>query len=251
MSTAGFRWARACFSTSLLAAILLGGLVAASSAVAAQGQTSQGQLSPGKTSREETSPERTEEAADPVAAEIALARGPGLYLRVDGARRVIDVKARGLVLESLPVDGVQLLLFQRRERRVVPPLPATWIVAEAPEASHRRRLTPDDLVPYQEDDAEETTAAPAKKAAAKPPPPSLPPAEYRVRLEGGWDLVLGPSLPAAGWLSRFWFGLRWVAAKLVRAEVETPDVLAIAVDEAVARKLHHMFRPGTAVLVVE
>jgi len=218
MSTARPRSALACFCTS--AALALAG-----SATAAE--------------------------PDPLrAAERALAAERGLYLLVVPEPPALEIKARGLTLDRLPLGGVAVLV--RRQARGPRPepaaLPAVWRVAEEAEAARRRRLiAPAELKPPPEEGMESVTAA---AAAGEEEPLPEPPAEYRIGFEGGWELWVGPALPRAGWAARFASAVAagWRALWRLGSE-PPPGAIALAADPATARRLHHLFRGGTPVLV--
>ncbi len=188
---------------------------------------------------------------DPLpAAERELAGERGLYLVVVPEPPTLEIKARGLTLERLPLAGVAVLV--RRPARGPRPepaaLPAVWRVDERAEALRRRRLiAPPELKPPPEEGMESVTVA---AAAGKEEPLPEPPAEYRIGFEGGWELWIGPALPRAGWAARFASAVAagWRALWNLGPE-PPPGAIALAADPATARRIHHLFRGGTAVLV--
>lgn len=220
MSFGTFRWALASIFTSLALAVV--------APLAAQANR-----------------ERPAQAAP--ASELDLARRAAIYLRIDLEARVLEVKARGMVLERFPVNGLELRLFERDDRVDPPALPAIWVVEVAPEAEHRRRLAPEELRPYQADDPEGGDA-PAPVPAAAEPETAEPPASYRVDLEGNWELAVGQKLPGGLATTRAALAVSSAWARLRGRNFAAPHLLAITLDPAAARKLHHLFQPGLALL---
>ncbi len=187
--------------------------------------------------------------------EIEAAKRPELYLRLDPGARVLEIRARGLTLETVPLTGFAFLAYRpAREERVRPEvtLPAVWTVAEEPAADHRRVIAPDELEPLpDEEEEEEPTPAggpgrPAPGEADLPPPP----ASYRVELEGGWELWVGQEIPGVRAASRFVQALKDGWAVLTGDPQPSAHLLALAMEPEGARRLHHLFRPGTRILVV-
>ncbi len=220
MCTARCRWAPACFFISawlLAPAVCLGG----------------GEKAPVATA----------------ALELGLAQQGDLYLVLDPQRRVLEVKARGVVLDAVAITGF-VLLAHRPARPVSPPvpvdLPAVFVVEDDAEASHRRLLAPAALVPYSEEP--EAAAPPTGVALEEAPIPEPPPA-YRVRLQGGWALELGTGTPAEGVFGQLGQALRRGFARLARRPVDVPALIAAAVGPEDGRRLHHLFRRGTPILL--
>ena len=178
--------------------------------------------------------------------ELALAREPALYLRLDVHTDILRVMARGLELDRIQAQAVQLIVRRspgEDEARPELSLPVVWRVAGAPEVQWRRVVAPPTLVPYQED-AEPPTPVPSTT-----PLPELP-AQYHVQLDNGWELHLGPEPPGQFWErlhERFASG--WL--RLTGRTVELPPpaiVVVMGADDS--RRLLHMLREGTALLVV-
>ncbi len=227
MSTATRRSARASSSTSARAAALWGAGVLAWAAAAAGA---------------ETEPLRD--------AERELARTQDLYLVVTAEPPAVEVKARGLSLERLPLAGVAVLLRSEAggAATAAAALPAVWRVSEEGAVDAPRRLiAPAELVPEPEEGAEAPAAA---AAAPEEEPLPVPPAEYRVGLDGGWELWIGADLPATGPLARLGAAVASGWRALWRSGPQPPPgALALAADEETARSLHHLFRAGLPVLV--
>lgn len=185
---------------------------------------------------------------DPLrAAERALAAERDLYLVVMAEPPALEIKARGLTLDRLPLSGVAVVV--RRDAGSPPPeplaLPVVWRVAETAAAEPPRRLVaPAELKPAP---AEETEEAAATTAEAEPLPE--PPADYRIGFDGGWELWVGPAPPRGGVIARFASAVAAGWRALRDAGPEPPGAVALAADAATARRIHHLFRAGTPVLV--
>ena len=76
------------------------------------------------------------------------------------------------------------------------------------------------------------------------------PTTYRVRLDVGWQLLVTSEAPRLG------FGRRLVAAvrdgwqRMRGEEPAHPPLVALVVAPEDARRLHHIFRTGTRMLVL-
>ncbi len=178
--------------------------------------------------------------------ELALAREPALYLRIDVHTDVLQVMARGLELDRIQAQAVQLIVRRspgQDQAQSELSLPTVWRVAAAPEAQWRRVVAPPTLVPYQED-AEPPTPVPSTT-----PLPELP-AQFHVPLDNGWSLHLGPEPPGRFWqrlVERLDSGWRRLTGRAVELP---PPVIAVEVGADDSRRLLHMLREGTALLVV-
>lgn len=183
-------------------------------------------------------------------AELEAARGRDLYLVLDPAVPSLEVRARGMTLHTVPLEGVTLLVY--RPLRGAEPelsLPRVLTVAEEPEDPHRKRIAPPELQPFEEEDGEDGQAT---QEAADAPPDLLPdpPASYEVGLEEGWELLVTPEPPGTGLLSRLGRALADGWARLWRRPVARPPLLVLEAAAEEGRRLHHLFREGTRILVV-
>lgn len=196
--------------------------------------------------------------AAPTPAEIALAqieldyaKSGTVYLLVDPKTRVLEIKVRGMVLESLPLAGVGFYSYRRAqggETNAPIELPGVWTIDEDATAPYRKVIAPSELVPYSED------------AEPPPPPPGAPktpegehapmlPDSYRVRLDRGLELSVGPSLPPTGARSRLLQAFADGWARIRRRPVERPTLLSLALDPEAANKLHFRLRADTPLIV--
>lgn len=178
--------------------------------------------------------------------EVDLAREPALYLRVDLASNLVRVMVRGIELDHLQARSVRLVTRRAAGQAQPTPeetLPAVWRIETAPAVSWRKVVAPPTLVPYQED-------APRTTPAASPTPVPDLPAQYHVDLEGGWTLHLGPDPPGRGW-ERLRDRIRTGWRRLTGRPVDPPPpAVAIEVSADDSRRLLHILRAGTAILVL-
>jgi hypothetical protein len=189
--------------------------------------------------------------------EAQVARKPSVYLVLDPPRRVLEVKARGVVLDSLPLAGIEIVSQQplfRMSAPEGPSLPALWTVDEGPGDTDREVIAPATLRPYSTgDDEEEPPAAPtpagARAPAATPTPVPEPPVRYRSRLSSGWDLLVTDTLPPNGLWERYWAAVRDGLARMRGEAADHRPAIALAVARADAQRLHHLMRKGMTLLV--
>ncbi len=185
-----------------------------------------------------------------LALEVELARGPGLYLLVDTGREVVEVKARGIVLDRVTLRRAAVLVpgpLLGGGRRPDLELPAVWRVAEPPVDLERRVVAPETLEPYSEEAAH---SEPASPTATPTPVSGVRHARFGVLTDAGWRVEMGPGVAAAGFLHRLGDGLKHLWFRIVRSDDPRPPVLALDLAPEGADRLHHLMREGTALLVV-
>jgi len=204
----------------------------------------------------------TESAPQPQAVaavelEAQLAKTPAVYLVVDTVRRVIDIRARALNLDRLALKGIEVVVYQPffSSRQVpMPELPAIWTIENGPGDTDRETIAPKELRPYSSgDEEEEAPATPVPTPVGPTPTPTPvpePPVRYRAHLDNGWDLWVVDALPARDWPSRFAEAVRDGWRRLHGEEVRFRPALALAMEGEDARRLHHLMRTGTKILVV-
>jgi len=178
--------------------------------------------------------------------ELELAKEPALYLKLDVRTDALQVMARGHELDRIQAESVRLLVHHAPGEDRTPSdlaLPAMWRIASAPEVQWRRVVAPPTLVPFKED------AEPPTPVASSTPPPEVP-AQYEIHLDNGWTLHLGPEPPGGFWERvRERFGSGWKRLTGRAVEVAPPAiVLTTSADDS--RRLLHIFREGTPLLVV-
>lgn len=178
--------------------------------------------------------------------EADLAKTPDPYLVVDRGRSTLEVKVRGLTLESIPLGEAAFLAFQPLRNASQPPrlaLPAIWTVQEAPPAPYRAIIAPAVLI---EGGGEEEEEVPQTAEAREAP---LPPDHYEVPLQGGWVLAVGLVAPREGLLGR-WTGAVADGWRTLRGNPPArPPRIVLVLDPADAQRLHHLFRAGFHVLI--
>lgn len=178
--------------------------------------------------------------------ELALAREPALYLRLNVDTAILQVMARGHEFDRVQTKAVQLIVRRspgHEQTDFEPSLPALWRVSGAPEMQWRRVVAPPTLVPYQEN-AEPPTPLPNST-----PLPDLP-SQFEIKLDNGWSLHLGPEPPGRFWErlgDRFESGWRRLTGRPVEVP---PPAIAVVIPAEDSRRLLHIFREGTPLLVV-
>lgn len=189
--------------------------------------------------------------------EAQLAKKPNVYLVLDPPRRVIEVKARGVVLDSIPVSGIEIVSHQPifgASPPEGPALPASWSVEEGPGDTDREVIAPASLRPYSSEEEEEEPAATPTPAGTRGPAPTPtpvpePPISYRSRLSSGWDLWVTDTLPPSGVWSRYWAAVREGWERLRGDARQYRPAITVALARPDAQRLHHLMRKGMAVVV--
>lgn len=183
-----------------------------------------------------------------LAAELGAARQPNLYLIVDAQAHQVEIKVRGMTLDRVAFRHLSLLVYHPvgASESVPPPLPIAFTVLAEPVPFPRQVIAPSVLRPLPED--------PSK---ADPPPvgvafetPPLAPTSYRVELDGGWRLAIGPKSPRVGPLSRLASCLADGWARIRGRDLQRPGLVVLAAEPEEARRLHHLFRQGTRIFLV-
>lgn len=182
--------------------------------------------------------------------ESELAKKPDLYLVLDPAAGQLEVRARGLALNTVPFTELSLLTFRPLlgggEEPPALEVPAVWKVTEGPGDADRETIAPTTLRPYSE---EEEMAEPVAGAPEKKPGTGEKPSSYRVRLDNGWQLYVVDEAPRLGWLRRFAASVRSGWQRLQGRQPGHPPLITLVVASDDARRLHHLFRTGTPILV--
>lgn len=190
--------------------------------------------------------------------EASLAKKPDIYLKLDLAHRQLEIKARGMVLDQVPVqaiEGAARQAFFLRPRPLPVRVPSLWRVATGPGDTDREVIAPTSLRPARRPNEEELEPTPTPTPrTGQPTPTPTPqiPSRYRVELEGDLLLWITDQPPARTLLARFWAAVREGWAFLVHRQEpprEPPGLLLVMATED-ARRLHHLFRQGITLLVV-
>jgi hypothetical protein len=216
MSTAWCRWALAFFFTSALAAGAAPGEASTTGARAAE-------------------------------MEAGLATKREVYLVVGVTPATLAIRVRGVTLEELPIASVAAHEWRRlSEPSEVEPLvlPRVLVTAATISLVDRKVVAPDTLKPWS-DEAE--TGRPATGDEARP----APPASYDVPLEGGWILEIRQEGPSHSATRRFLAAMADGWARVAgRGHGERRTAIRFVMEEAAAVRLHHLFKKGTAILLV-
>jgi hypothetical protein len=176
--------------------------------------------------------------------ELALAKAPALYLRLDVHADALQIMVRGMELERIPVQAVRLVVRRapgEEAQELSGFLPAVWKVVGDPAIEWRAVVAPPTLVPYDED---------ADSPTPVPNPDRDAPVQIAVGLDNSWELQLGPDPPIGGWrrvADRLGSGWQRLWGK---SPVVPPPALVIVVQPDDARALLHIIRDGTPLLVV-
>jgi hypothetical protein len=181
--------------------------------------------------------------------ETELAKKKDLYLYLDTVESRLAVKVRGIELSSIEIREIARLVFEPLlgEAQVPPlPAPAVWTVVEGPGDTDRETIAPTTLRPYSE---EEEREEPEPTAGEPPPENEVDRTRYRVQLDIGWQLYVVDGSPSLGWVRRLLAAVRDGWQRLRGAEPAHPPLIALVVAEEDARRLFHLFRTGTPILV--
>lgn len=189
--------------------------------------------------------------------EASLARKPDVYLLLDPERRVLEIKARGAVLDTVPLTGIEVISQQPIVGRRLPshpPIPAIWTVAQGAHDSDRDVIAPAELVPEpKNDDDDNAEDGPTTSAGPAPTPTPAPvaPTSYRSRLDNGWDLWVTDKLPPQTRWETFLAAVRDGWQRLQgRAQNHIPAI-TLAMTDADAQRVHHLLHSGMPILVAD
>jgi hypothetical protein len=190
--------------------------------------------------------------------ELELARSRELYLLVDPGGRQFQVRARGIVLESVAMVDVVVRSMAPLLAGGDPPrleVPAVWHVTQAPEDTWRRVIAPPTLRPYADEEEEDPTPWPTgagpKPTRTPTPTPVMVPPDYDLKLDSGWRLEVASERPGfygsrlGGAIASGWLRL------LGRQREDQPPRLVLVMAPDDARRIRHLFVPGTAVLLAQ
>lgn len=198
--------------------------------------------------------------------EASLARKPNVYLKLDVGERLLQIKARGMVLDQVVVKALEAAArkpFYQPTGPLALKVPVILEVLQGPGDTDREVIAPPSLRPSKRSDEEEEEAAPSSAPQGPTPTPTPrpeTPSRYRVELlktgskgsEGSpFVLWVTNDLPARSLWQRFREAVKegW-AFLLHQQEVpQEPPGIVLVVDPEDARRLHHLFRQGMALLV--
>ncbi|HVN32973.1 MAG TPA: hypothetical protein VMT45_13410 [Thermoanaerobaculaceae bacterium] len=188
--------------------------------------------------------------------ETGLAKRPSVYLVLDPQRRVLEIKARGAVLDTVQLTGIEIISQQpllTRDLPDHPPIPALWTIRNGPGDTDREVIAPSELRPAPKDDEEEeaepTPPMPPTEPTPTPTPPPATPTSYRSRLANGWDLWITDRLPPQSLFETFIAAVKDGWSRLRGLAQDHPPAITLAMADDDARRIHHLMRSGTAILV--
>ena len=179
----------------------------------------------------------------PLALELELARSPQLYLVLRQEPARLEVRSRGVVLASIPVQRAALLVASGEATTATAAadleLPALWRVIDEPPDTWRRQIAPPTLRPYG--------------AEGPPPTPTViateRPSAFGVTTDSGWRIEVTDQ-PVPGSTSRFGSAVATGWRRLFgRPEPRPPNRLVLVVEAESAQRLVHLLQPGRAVLL--
>lgn len=190
--------------------------------------------------------------AAPIEIEAALAQLPDLYVLVDPAEGTIEVRSRGISLDTMAIARSEVLYRSGVFAGGPPPhfpTPSLWRVQKTPDDAIREFVAPERLKKYVPEDEREAEVQSPGAPAAKPRQETQPPTSYRIALNDGWDLAILGELPDRGFLVRLSEAARNGWARLLGRPSSQPPTLALVLAADDSRRLHHVFREGLPVLL--
>jgi len=184
--------------------------------------------------------------------EAQLARQPVVYLVLNIGRGVLEVRSRGMVLDSLPVTDVAVV----RPKRLLSgssshplELPVVWQVVEGPRDTERELIAPETLrpAPSGEEDVEDFDWESGPSPTPTPIP--SPPKSYRARLDNDWDLWIADRPPLSRGPWRFFVASIDGLARLRGRSEPPPPAYLVTMSRSDAQRLYHLIRSGMTILV--
>jgi hypothetical protein len=183
--------------------------------------------------------------------EAGLAKTPAIYLYLDPARKLLEVRSRGMALDRVELQEVTTLhhnpLFGGGDPQPLE-IPGVWTVDQGPGDLSREVIAPEALKPYvPEDEREEETAATSTTQGSKPIPDA--PSQYFVPLTNGWALAVLDRSPRTSFYHRFAQAVKNGWNDLFGEDAPHPPLVALSMSAADAQRMHHVFRSQLPVLV--
>jgi hypothetical protein len=161
-------------------------------------------------------------------AELGLAERPEIYLVLSPAAGELTVKARGIVLDRITLQGVWLRY------------PAPWLGAPSPGGLRAPVVLTVRRAPL-------AAAAPAAGAA----PAATPPTEVRALLDGGLELVAATSGPRTGWWRRLGAALGGAWTALTGQGPDTAAALVLQVPPGALDRVAHLLERDRRILLAD
>ncbi len=194
--------------------------------------------------------------------ESSLARKPNIYLKLDLSERLLQIKARGVVLDQVVVKAVEAATrkpFYQPTEPFALQVPVILEVLQGPGDTDREVIAPPSLRPAKRRDEEEPTPSPVPQGPTPTPTPRPEtPSRYRVELTPSKAAADCPlllwvtnDLPARSLWQRFRQAVKEGWGFVVRHEEvpQEPPGIVLVLDAEDARRVHHLFRQGMALLV--
>ena len=185
--------------------------------------------------------------------EARLARSSGIYLVLDAPRRVLEIKARGLLLDSVDLTGIELVGQHKllgKDVSTTLTLPVVFTITKGPGDNSREIVAPEKLVPEPPENQGEAPQTANPTPEPSPTPVPEPPASYRAQLDNGWDLWITDSLPGETAWARLVAAVEDGWRRLTGHAEHLPTALTLSMTRANTRRLHHLLVKGTPLLVV-
>lgn len=189
--------------------------------------------------------------------EAGLATKPNVYLLLDPARRVLEIKARGAVLDTVPLTGIEVISQQPiigRRLPSHPPIPAIWTVEQGAFDAERTVEAPTDLKPAPkknaDDDASDSSDTSAGTNPTPTPTPQVP-TSYRSHLDNGWDLWVTDRLPPQSRWQTLLAAVRDGWQRLHGHGKNHIPAITLAMSDADAQRVNHLLRAGMPILVAD
>lgn len=180
--------------------------------------------------------------------EAKLASKPDLYVVIDLSEKSFAVKSRGVELGTVALAAAAFLSHEHSGAQAPEPIavPAILTIAGRAPAGERRVILPRELRPYSEDD----TGGPVLPNPKPGERLHKAPSEYRVRIENGWWLEIAQTspVPPPG-IESFKARVRQGWDNLLGGRAEEPNLFSVLLSVEDAQRIHHLFRPGRAILV--
>lgn len=175
---------------------------------------------------------------------------------IDPTTRTLEVKARGISLDTIGLSDLALLseqpIFGRRKDSSIK-LPVVWTIAHGVPGLGRRMIAPAKLRPYSETTGEasgpQSLAAASAEAKKHERESNELPTHFRAGFENGWVLQVGSEIAASSFWHRFLATVADGWQRLFQPPQDRPPVLALAMEPDDARSIQHLVRPGLKILI--
>jgi len=179
--------------------------------------------------------------------EAGLAAKREVYLVLGVDSRTVEIRVRGVTLQVVPLTAIDAYEQKRLTRahevdRLE--IPRAFVTSATISLVDRRVVAPETLQPWSDEAGSSSTT---NKDDTRP----VAPPEYDVPLDGGWVLEVRQEPVDFSASGRFLsaLGEGWSRLSRRQADDARPSI-RVVVDESGARQLHHLFKKGTAILLV-